>query len=118
MSDNLQSFDIEHLNDISNGDEDFKKELIGIFLEQIPEFVNNMNEFFDEKKFDKLAREAHTAKSSVLIFGMADTGLLLKDIQHLAENNEGPEIQPKLKQVEMELNKVKNDLMILLKEWK
>ncbi|HSH19610.1 MAG TPA: Hpt domain-containing protein [Draconibacterium sp.] len=116
MSNNLQSIDIEHLNEISNGDENFKKELIGIFLEQIPEFVNNMNQFFGENKFEKLAREAHTAKSSVLIFGMTGTGLLLKDIQHLAENNEGTEIQPKMKQVEMELNNAKNELMILLKD--
>jgi hypothetical protein len=52
-------------------------------LKQIPEFINNMKKYLDDNNMEYLAREAHTAKSSVLIFGMENTGLLLKDIQFL-----------------------------------
>jgi HPt (histidine-containing phosphotransfer) domain-containing protein len=116
MSNNLQTIDFNNLDSIINGDENFKKELIGIFLEQIPVFINNMNQFFIENKLEKLSREAHTAKSSVLIFGMINTGLLLKEIQFLAENNKVEEIEPALKQVKMDLNHAKTELQNALKE--
>jgi len=116
MNNNLQSIDFKHLNSIANGDEAFKKELIGIFLEQIPEFVNNMGQFLIEKNLEKLAKEAHTAKSSVLIFGMANTGKLLKEIQLLAENKNIKEIEPAVQQAIKELNQAKTELKNKLKE--
>lgn len=115
MNNNLQSIDFKHLNNIANGDENFKKELIGIFLEQIPEFINNMNKFFEQNNLEKLAREAHTAKSSVLIFGMTNTGKLLKEIQLFAENKNLEQIEPALKHVVQELNFAKTELLNVLK---
>lgn len=88
MNKRLEYINIQQIDEISDGDLEFKKELIDIFLEQIPEFISNMNTFFDEKNWDMLAREAHTAKSSALTFGMDKAGELLKDIQIHAEANE------------------------------
>ena len=110
MNSNLQRIDFNHLNNMIGEDENFRKELIGIFLDQIPTFIDNMNQFFAQNKLEKLAREAHTAKSSVLIFGMTNTGSLLKEIQLLAESKKSDEIEPALKQVEMELNHAITDL--------
>ena len=115
MNSSLQPIDFNHLNSIVNGDEDFKRELIKIFLEQIPEFVINLNSFFESKNLEKLAREAHTAKSSVLIFGMTNTGKLLKNIQLWAENNESEKIGTALKQVITDLDDAKAELQNLIK---
>jgi HPt (histidine-containing phosphotransfer) domain-containing protein len=111
-----KTIDFSHLNSVSCGDDSFKKELIGIFLEQIPVFINNMRKYLDNNKMEKLAREAHTAKSSVLIFGMVNSGRLLKDIQLFAENNKPDEIVPALDEVEMELIQAKTELEDFLKE--
>lgn len=111
MNSNLKPIDFSHLDGIVNGDESFKKELIRIFLEQIPEFINNMNTFLKNDKPENLAREAHTAKSSVLIFGMTNAGQLLKEIQLLAENKNTKEIQPALKLVELEFEAAKEQLL-------
>lgn len=116
MSNNLQSISHKHLDNIANGDENFKKELMGIFIKQIPVFVDNMNDFFATNNMDKLAREAHTAKSSVLIFGMENTGKLLKEIQLYAENNQLSEIEPALKQIDLEMNQAKDELEEMLKK--
>lgn len=80
------------IDEISGGDTTFKKELIDIMLDQIPEFTQNIKIFYKENKWNDLAREAHTAKSSALTFGMEKAGTMLKDIQLLAEE----EIQDKL----------------------
>lgn len=116
MNDNLKIIDFSHLNSIVSGDENFKKELIVIFLEQIPVFVNNMKEYLEKNKPEKLAREAHTAKSSVLIFGMANTGRLLKEMQLLAESKNTTDISPIFRQVVMELSKARTELLAFLEE--
>ncbi len=110
MNNNFKTIDFSHLNSIVGGDEGFKKELMSIFLDQIPVFIKNMELFFADNKLENLAREAHTAKSSVLIFGMNNTGTLLKDIQFWAENKKTEEIGPALKQVQSDLNLAETEL--------
>lgn len=116
MSSNLKPVDFNHLDGIVNGDENFKKELISIFLEQIPDFINNMKLFLEKENSEKLAREAHTAKSSAMIFGMTDAGKLLKEIQLLAENKNTSEIIPALKLVESEFENAKIQLLKFLNQ--
>ena len=103
MDKNNQLLNLSQINEITSEDPGFKKELIGIFLSQIPEFLKNMKLFFSEQNLEGLARESHTAKSSVLIFGMENTGMLLKQIQNLAEKENANEIPSLLKQVETDL---------------
>jgi HPt (histidine-containing phosphotransfer) domain-containing protein len=110
MSINLKPVDFNHLDGIASGDESFKKELIGIFLEQIPVFIHNMKKYLENNKLEKLAREAHTAKSSALIFGMTNSGRLLKEIELLAESHNTTGILPALEEVEQELMQAKIQL--------
>jgi HPt (histidine-containing phosphotransfer) domain-containing protein len=101
---------LNYLDDISGGDYGFKKELIGIFLKQIPEFVSNLHQFHINKEIENLAKEAHTAKSSVLIFMMEDTGQTLKKIQLLAEDNHMKEIPCLIEKVKKELTCASREL--------
>jgi HPt (histidine-containing phosphotransfer) domain-containing protein len=107
----LQTMDLQEINKLTGGDESFKKDLIEIFLKQIDEFIIKMNSYLNDNKMENLAREAHTAKSSVLIFGMVDTGLLLKEIQHLAESNDTATIPSLIKKVEIDLSEAKEVLL-------
>lgn len=92
-----------YLDEVAGGDINFKKDLVKIFLQQVPVFIENMKKFQGENDLVSLAKEAHTAKSSVLIFGMEETGANLKKIQLLAEENQTQEI-PEL------LEKAMNDM--------
>lgn len=116
MTNNFQQIKIEQLDSISFGDNEFKKELIEIFLEQIPEFISNMKKFYAEDDLKNLAKEAHTAKSSVLIFDMTNTGKALKDIQLLSENNTTSSLSSLIGNVELELNDAANQLRVILSE--
>ena len=110
MDKKLQTFNLDYLNEIASGDVNFKNDLIKIFLQQIPEFIANMKKFFDEKNWENLAKEAHTAKSSVLIFGMEETGANLKKIQLLTEDNDVEKIPELLNIVLTEMEKIQNPL--------
>lgn len=81
MDNNFQNINPSQLETLAGGDKEFIKEMAEIFLEQIGEFVTNMRSFLNDKHWEKLAREAHTAKSSAMTFGMENTGTLLKNIQ-------------------------------------
>ncbi len=116
MTNNFQQINIEQLDSVSFGDNDFKKELIEIFLEQIPEFISNMKKFYAEDDLKNLAKEAHTAKSSVLIFDMTNTGKSLKEIQLLSENNTTSSLSSLIESVELELNDAANQLQVILSE--
>ena len=76
------------VEEISGGDKDFLIELTDIFLTQIDDFTSNMSDFLLDKNWIELAKEAHTAKSSAMTFGMDDTGVLLKKIQLQCEAND------------------------------
>lgn len=103
MEENTKPLNLEYLDEISAGDIQFKKDLIKIFLAQIPEFVTNLKMYYASNDLKNLAKEAHTAKSSVLIFGMDNTGASLKRLQILAEENNTGEIQEIIQSVEKEL---------------
>lgn len=115
MYNNSSKIDFTSLNIVANNDEEFIKELMEIFLNQIPEFIKNLNQLFEENNWEKLGREAHTAKSSVRIFGMTDTGMLLNEIELWAANKNIDEIEPALKIVEKDLDLAKDELIEALK---
>jgi HPt (histidine-containing phosphotransfer) domain-containing protein len=116
MDGQLHSVNLDYLDDISGGDRNFKKELIVIFLKQIPDFIRNLHRFLIDDETENLAKEAHTAKSSVLIFMMEETGKNLKKIQLLAENNQKEEIFPLILDVQNDLEKASEELNIHLNE--
>ena len=109
-------FNLNYIEEISGGDKEFMKQLIDIFLEQVPVFISNMKKFYAEKELIDLAKEAHTAKSSVLIFGIENSGILLKKIQLLAESNELSTIPNFIQSVEMELEVVAKELVKIVKK--
>ncbi len=84
--------DLSYLTEVSSGDPDFINEMITIFFSQVPEFIENMEKHFQEGNYIDLGKEAHKAKSSVLIVGMNDLGVKMKELQIFTENNEKIEL--------------------------
>jgi len=82
---------LDYLNTVTDGDSFLMKEMINLFISQIDEFTRNFHKFLEEKNWDALGKEAHKAKSSVLILGMNDLGRKLKDLQLNIENKEAVE---------------------------
>lgn len=113
MNNSFQQISIEQLDSVSFGDNEFKKELIEIFMEQIPVFISNMKKFYADGDLTNLGKEAHTAKSSVLIFGMTNAGNSLKEIQHQSENKEVEQLQNLIESVVLELNIAEKELQII-----
>ena len=77
--------DLTYLKEITGGENEIVKEMIEMFLAQVEEFKENLNKYLNDKNWVDLGKEAHKAKSSVLIVGMEDLGKNLKKLQLLTE---------------------------------
>ncbi|WP_439185629.1 Hpt domain-containing protein [Carboxylicivirga taeanensis] len=77
---------LNYLESITDGSQELIKELVGIFIEQIPEFKEGFEEGLAQKDWSKIAAVAHKAKSSVLSMGMEELGNTdLKNLELLAK---------------------------------
>jgi len=73
--------DLNYLRTITEGDAATIREITMLFIEQVPEFVTNLKKYLEEKRYAELGKEAHKAKSSVMIMGMESLGHDLKALQ-------------------------------------
>ncbi len=82
MLNQFKIINLTYLESISDGDNDIVNELIGIFIDQMPDFYEGFAESFEKKEWLKIAAFAHKAKSSVLSMGIDDLGNKdLKDLE-------------------------------------
>jgi HPt (histidine-containing phosphotransfer) domain-containing protein len=84
-------FKPEYLVSVTGGDPEVMEEIAGIFMNQIPEFVDEMNELLDNEKYYELGLLAHKAKGSVSVMGMENTAIMLKEFELLAKAGEQKE---------------------------
>ena len=68
----MTQLDLTYLESVTDGDEDLKKELIEIFMSQVPEYNEEFNQAFEQKDAETLGRIAHKSKSSIAIMGLND----------------------------------------------
>ena len=73
--------DLTYLKSIAEGDSAIIQEMKDLFITQVPEFIENLNKFLKEGNYIELGKEAHKAKSSVVIMGMNELGKDLKNLQ-------------------------------------
>jgi len=72
---------LNYLRTITEGDISSMREIVILFMEQVPEFIHNLKKLLAEERYAELGNEAHKAKSSVMIMGMENLGHDLKSLQ-------------------------------------
>ncbi len=96
MSEKYKYVDLSYLEGIAEGDKDIIKELVEIFLDQMPEFTEGFADSFQDKDWLKIAAIAHKAKSSVVSMGMNDLGNRdLKNLELLSKQMRILELEEK-----------------------
>jgi HPt (histidine-containing phosphotransfer) domain-containing protein len=67
--------------------EDFIDELIDAFLDDTPDMISNMETALGNQDTDSLRRNAHSLKSNANTFGAVQLGLLAREIEFMARQN-------------------------------
>lgn len=86
--------DLSYLKEITGGESSIVIEMVEMFISQVDEFKENLTKYLADKNWVDLGKEAHKAKSSVLIVGMEDLGKNLKKLQLLTEEDKEIETYP------------------------
>ena len=71
---------LTYLRTITDGNKAIIREMIEMFLMQIPVFIQNMNDDYQTGNFLALGKEAHKAKSSLQILGMTELEIEMKTL--------------------------------------
>ena len=78
--------DLSYLTSIADNDQNLIKELVDIFLEQLPEFTDGLSTTYERHDWSTIASLSHKAKSSVVSMGMEELGNIdLKNLELLAK---------------------------------
>ncbi len=102
----LNFVNLEYLKNMSGDDPAIIKEMIEVFIGQIPAFVTEMQDYYEKKDWTNLGLLAHKAKSSVAIMGMHDLADMLKDIEISAR--EGKSIEKYAGYIQRFINDTQN----------
>jgi HPt (histidine-containing phosphotransfer) domain-containing protein len=86
--------DLNYLKNMSGGNPEIIKEMIGIFNDQAIEYIRDMQKFLSEKDYLALGKLAHKAKSSISIMGMTDLAADMKTLELLTKENKETESYP------------------------
>ena len=80
-----RKIDLSFLDEVSGGDPKFKQDMIGLFLEKIPNEVILLSEAFHNKNNAEVLRLSHIMKSSLDIFMLNDLSNYLSIIEKEAQ---------------------------------
>lgn len=75
----------DELKQMSGGD--FINELIDAFLEDAPNMISNMEIALATKDADVFRRNAHSLKSNANTFGAVELGVLARELETMAREN-------------------------------
>jgi len=67
--------------------EDFINELIDAFLDDAPNMLSNMKTALEAKDVESFRRNAHSMKSNANTFGAMELGVLAKELEFMAKEN-------------------------------
>lgn len=85
---------LSYLDGVADGDIDVIKELVQIFMDQLPEFTVGFNESIKSNDWINIAAIAHKAKSSVVSMGMDELGNNdLKNLELVAKQSRISELE-------------------------
>jgi HPt (histidine-containing phosphotransfer) domain-containing protein len=102
------SVDLSLLNELSESDSEYKKTIIHMFLDSMPETIKQIEEAYQVKNYDALAKAAHYAKSSLSVINVEDLRALVARLEMNCKKMENlHELKSLVKTV-----KVKYDLVV------
>lgn len=75
------TLDLTFLNEISGGDQDFIKDVLNTFLEEMPKDIEQMNQAILQQDNKMIGRMAHKTKSTLQTLGLHDLKKLALTIE-------------------------------------
>ena len=110
-------YNLDKINEMADGDEDFISSVIAVFLEEVPLDLKGLENALDQQNFEQVYQLAHKIKPNVDLLGMEQTRATALQIETLGKNaanmNEIKEIFPILKKdIQQVVSELKKDFRL------
>ncbi len=106
-------YNLDRLSQYVGNDDNQVKEMINIFLNTVPQDIDQLQKSADKEKWDKVYEVAHRIKPSVDVFEMNEVLVDIKRIEKLARDNN---IENNLAKLIKKLSEKFNSIILLLKK--
>jgi len=110
---------MDYLNEMSDGSQDLVRDLIAMFIKQVPVFSEQMDNLYQCGDYVSLGKLAHKIKSSVAMMGINELTTDMKTLEFIAkegrETEQYPVVISKFKTISSEAIVELNDILIKLK---
>lgn len=80
-------YSLQYLREGSDGDEEFMKTMIAMFLESTPSALKVMQDCLEQSDWDTMRQSAHKLRSHLRYFGMIKAAELTEEIERTATKN-------------------------------
>jgi len=106
-------YNLDKLNEMADGDKDFINSVISVFLEEVPQDLEQLETALSQRNYENVYKLAHKIKPNVDLLGMEQTRQAALDIETLGKNAAGsseierifPTLKKDIHQVISELKK-------------
>lgn len=78
-------YNLDKINEMAEGDEDFIISVISVFLEEVPEDLESLEQAIGKKDYENIYKLAHKIKPNVDIMGMEQTRARALEIETLGK---------------------------------
>ncbi len=112
MSANSKLYDLSMVQSVSGGDEGFIKKMVALFIETVPQNVEELGKAVGSEQWDQVAKLAHKLKSTVDSMGIKSIRTEIRTIEANAKQKQGLEQMPALMAT---IAKVIGDCIVQLK---
>ena len=108
-------YSLDKINEMAEGDTDFIESVIAVFLDEVPQDLQNLEAAIESKDYEKVYKLAHKIKPNVDLLGMEQTRAVAYEIETLGKTpgDNGPAIEQKFpllkKDVLQVIAELKND---------
>ena len=83
----MSDYNLTGLKEMAQGNDDFVKNMINVFLEHTPPILEEMNESFKKGDLKKVGELAHQIKPSVDLMGIESVHEIIRDVEKKGKDN-------------------------------
>lgn len=80
-------YNLDKINEMAEGDEDFINSVISVFLEEVPHDLEELETALEKRNYEQVYKLAHKIKPNVDLLGMEQTRAAALQIETLGKNS-------------------------------
>ncbi|WP_340075699.1 Hpt domain-containing protein [Leptobacterium sp. I13] len=85
-------YNLDKVNELSGGDEEFTISIISVFLEETPQDILDLKEAIEKEDFQAIYKSAHKIKPNADIMGMEGARAKLLEIENQGKQDKDIEV--------------------------